>query len=80
MPAAAAASPSSVLTTVLAVFFLGGARGLDLRGVGELEAKEVLAVAGVPREGAPGRVPDSISSVRVFARRFMIRKRPSMES
>jgi hypothetical protein len=46
-------------------------------------AKELLLVVvveEVPRAGAGARAPESISERRVVASRFMMRKRPSIES
>lgn len=50
-----------------------------------VEAKELLLVVvvvekEVPRAGAGARAPESISARRVVASRFMMRKRPSIES
>lgn len=49
-----------------------------------VETKELLVVVveveEVPRAGAGARAPESISERRVVASRFMMRKRPSIES
>ncbi len=49
-----------------------------------METKELLLVVvvevEVPRAGAGSRAPESISERRVVASRFMMRKRPSIES
>jgi len=48
-----------------------------------VETKELLLVVvveEVPRAGAGSRTPESISERRVVASRFMMRKRPSIES
>ena len=49
-----------------------------------VEAKELLLVVvvveEVARAGAGSRAPESISERRVVASRFMMRKRPSIES